>query len=187
MLILIIVGSNWRGSDYSDYESAYDNKEEPSNITTSADASSYLGTVDGLTYYPENTMDDDYSTAWVEGVDGNGEGEWLMVPSGESEGIIAVRIVNGYQKSEDIYYKNNRVKEAELIFDDGTSELVTLRDEYGKSQVVILSEEKHSASITLRIKSVYTGSEWQDTCVTELGVAYAAAGPNVLVLHSEPY
>ena len=67
------------------------------------------------------------STAWVEGVDGDGEGEFVIIPvkplrdmensifRHDEQSVkyhIYYNVKNGYQQSEDLYYKNNRVKDA---------------------------------------------------------------------------
>ena len=182
---VITAGNNESGNNTSPY--AVNNKDSNTERNLlMAEASSFLDKDGDITYYPDNVMDDDISTAWVEGEDGNGEGEWIRIPADSDGEISAVRIVNGYQKSEEAYYKNNRVKEAELIFDDGSSEFAALADEFNKSQVIILSEPKNTDYILLKIKSVYEGDEWQDTCISELSVAEAAAGINVLVINASP-
>ena len=76
--------------------------------------------------------EDDTSTAWVEGAEGDGIGEWVIVPvkpTGEStwnrlsgsrkhrydgDFTVSLSVCNGYQKSLDLYRKNNRVKEAKI-------------------------------------------------------------------------
>jgi len=56
-----------------------------------------------------NLFDRNPATAWVEGVDGNGIGETFTIGIGEElkENIF---IVNGYQKSRDLFTQNNRIK-----------------------------------------------------------------------------
>ncbi|MCR5613658.1 NADase-type glycan-binding domain-containing protein [Treponema sp.] len=69
------------------------------------------------------------ATAWVEGVAGDGIGEFVIIPvkpwtdeissklmNGEAAGQLYVRfcICNGFQKSLEMYYKNNRIKEAKI-------------------------------------------------------------------------
>ena len=69
------------------------------------------------------------TTAWVEGVAGDGIGEWVIVPikprNDDVEERLANRkirypltvrlfVCNGYQQSVDLYQKNNRVKDAKI-------------------------------------------------------------------------
>ena len=86
-------------------------------------ASSWL---DPQKYPPENATDDDTTTAWVEGVKGNGEGEWIFLSlldmrltsehtlrSGpvKLKGFI---IWPGYQKSGDLMQKNAAPRQLEV-------------------------------------------------------------------------
>lgn len=88
-------------------------------------------------FYEINKIDDvnmdigeyDTGTAWVEGVTGDGIGEWVIIPiraatddfetkiaNGETCGKLDIDffLCNGYQQSLDLYYKNNRVKDARI-------------------------------------------------------------------------
>lgn len=60
-------------------------------------------------YGGHNLFDKESSTAWVEGVEGPGTGEYFYLAMGQEfpEQMI---IRNGYQKNDDIFSKNNRVK-----------------------------------------------------------------------------
>ena len=82
--------------------------------------------VDTYDYYKIN--DDNPETAWVEGVKGDGIGEYVYIhvvsnnvgyedfPDNSLQ--ITVNIINGFAKNLNLFNKNNRVKKAELkIFD----------------------------------------------------------------------
>ncbi len=78
--------------------------------------------------------EDNTSTAWIEGSEGDGIGEWVIIPveayegygsdggfarklaRGETSGKMNVflHICNGYQESLSSYYDNNRIKEAKI-------------------------------------------------------------------------
>lgn len=64
-------------------------------------------------YGAHNLCDKDFSTAWVEGVEGNGIGESINIGIG-NELKDYLFFVNGYQKTEALYYMNNRVKTARI-------------------------------------------------------------------------
>lgn len=64
-------------------------------------------------YGAHNLFDKDSSTAWVEGVKGDGIGESVYVGMGDRLNEI-ICIVNGYQRSRSIYFKNNRPKTLRL-------------------------------------------------------------------------
>lgn len=64
-------------------------------------------------YNAANLYDGDPGTAWVEGAEGYGTGEYFIADLGYMlPGKIEIR--NGYQKSENIFNKNSRVKNARI-------------------------------------------------------------------------
>lgn len=125
------------------------------------------------------------STAWVEGVDGDGEGEFVIVPVKPLRDMensifrhddssvkyhIYYNVKNGYQQSEDLYYKNNRVKDAIIRIYAAAYELgqndaylrwnpdciyeqkITLSDEVGENPFCLNSE---SADLLIDIPFKY--------------------------------
>ena len=69
-------------------------------------------------YAAINLLDLDPNTAWVEGVDGDGEGEYACV----SMGLYfpeSIRIKNGYQKSKELYHYNSRPEKIRLTLYTG--------------------------------------------------------------------
>ncbi|MQY79630.1 MAG: hypothetical protein GH151_10635 [Bacteroidetes bacterium] len=64
-------------------------------------------------YGAHNLFDRDFSTAWVEGVEGNGIGESVYIGIGK-ELKDYLYVANGYQKTDVLYYYNNRVKAVRL-------------------------------------------------------------------------
>jgi hypothetical protein len=55
-------------------------------------------------------FDKDVTTAWVEGVKGDGIGEYVIIVQQENAFPDKIHINNGYQKSESLYLKNGRPK-----------------------------------------------------------------------------
>lgn len=88
--------------------------------TTPADASADFNTwkADASSMLIENTgshpagyaNDKNLSTAWVEGAQNDGIGEWIKLSGTNQQTLSGLRIINGYAKSSDLYGKNNRVK-----------------------------------------------------------------------------
>lgn len=60
-------------------------------------------------YGPRLMFDQDPATGWSEGAPGNGIGEYLIVAAGA--GAEHVLIQNGFCRSRELFYKNNRVKQ----------------------------------------------------------------------------
>jgi hypothetical protein len=64
-------------------------------------------------YTPGNLYDNNPATAWVEGVKGYGSGQYFIADLGyRLPGKIEIR--NGYQKSQSLFKKNSRVKNAKI-------------------------------------------------------------------------
>ena len=84
--------------------------------------------------------------------------------------------VNGYLKKETTYNKNGRLAEIEIAYDGG-SKVAVLNDltyeEASKldyTDSVIFDEPVETDYVKIYIKSVYEGTECEDTCVSEIRV-----------------
>src|SRR5712671_5542447 len=77
-------------------------------------------------YLPLYVADDDPSTAWTEGVPGDGAGQWLRVRFSSMKGAtkVRLRIRNGYQKSHKRFVDNERARKVtfKLLPGGATSE-----------------------------------------------------------------
>ncbi len=78
-------------------------------------------------YSENNLIDNNDHTAWVEGALNAGIGEKIRITFKDENALpYAIRIVPGYSKSEEIWYKNNRVSKIAIrtFGTDGDSELI---------------------------------------------------------------
>jgi eukaryotic-like serine/threonine-protein kinase len=117
-------------------------------------------------YNPGNTRDDRIETAWVEGATGAGVGEWVAFTF-QPQTIQFVEIYPGYGKSSELFYANNRLKRATLIFSDGTRASVQLFDQM-RMQTVVLQKGVRASSLRLIIEEVYPGTKYEDTVIAEI-------------------
>ena len=120
-------------------------------------------------YDPANVCDGDLATAWVEGVDGYGEGQSITIHYGETCRISGISIWNGYQKNSDIYTKNSRPADITVSLDDGQSWQLTLKDQMGR-QDFQLDEPLESANVTITINAAYGGTKYTDTAISEISL-----------------
>lgn len=119
-------------------------------------ATSALAPDGGITYDPENMVDDDLSTAWNSDNSGSdGRGERLTFRFAEPVDLEAVQFVNGYAKSPDLYDKNHRVRELQ-IQTDTQSQRVTLLDTTDPQEIAF--EFGFTSKVVLEILDVYPGS-----------------------------
>lgn len=131
-------------------------------------ASSTLAPEGSSSYEPALAIDQDGSTAWVEGSSDAGENEWLELESDTPQRISTIQILNGYDKSNDIFYANNRIEKIRIDFSDGTYIYSTLLDGYGVISEIDLGQAIKTSSIRITIQGVYPGTRFNDTCLSEV-------------------
>jgi hypothetical protein len=135
-------------------------------------------------------LDNDPSTAWVEGSAGYGLGDYILftfVPARfHGAGVVDVtirglRIRNGYGKNPDVWAENSRIKTLRVLhngIDIGTVGLADIMDEQWipMGGVTAFGDLDISAGDTLKlvITGVYTGAAYKDTALSELILVYDA-------------
>ena len=140
-------------------------------------ASGYVEKTEKGDYYPKNMIDGDRDTAWQ----CNGTSNmWVALLSDNEQVVNGINILSGYTKyySEyygyDLYYMNNRPKDITISFSDGTSIEKRLSDEYGGVeelyQDIRFDSPKYTRYIRIEINSVYHGSKWTDTAISEIKI-----------------
>lgn len=132
----------------------------------SAVASSVLEQ-DNTNYGSANIFDGNAATAWVEGANGNGVGESIRIYFDGETTVHVVDIYNGYQKSEDLYFKNARATALDLSFSDGSTQRVYVAsDHLGMESVSFDSVTTNYVDI--KIVSAASGSTYTDLCISEV-------------------
>jgi len=126
-------------------------------------------------------FDNDVTTAWVEGVKGDGIGEYVLI--GQKKNLPdKIHINNGYQKSESLYLKNGRPKSLGIslyvayhlpadVTELGDS---LFEEDFGERQTEMLKnsggykqyEPFFGYVFKLEILDVYKGSRWDDICIS---------------------
>ncbi|MFZ1813710.1 MAG: caspase family protein [Rhizobiaceae bacterium] len=129
--------------------------------------SSILDPQFGNRYGVGNMLDADPATAWVEGADGDGLNEGVVVTFDGPLALKRVRIMNGYNKNQSIFTKNGRVRVLNMDTSEGQNFRLELADAQGW-QSVELPELKPMLWIALSIEDVYRGSRYSDTAISEL-------------------
>jgi len=125
------------------------------------------------TYPASNAMDTNSGTAWVEGVDGYGTGEWLRFRFADIADVQMLCVVNGYAQSARRYAENGRVRQVELSTDQGTR--VAVLSDLPLDEVATFQRlhppEGPTTTVTLTIRSTSSmgGSEvYEDTAISEV-------------------
>lgn len=125
---------------------------------------------EGYDFNPYNLVDGDYTTVWAEGVSGFGEYEVITFYNHKylPNSIQEIHVVNGYNsEGNEMYYKNTRVKDIKIEFQDGTTLYETLNDT-NDVQVIRLNEMVSTGEVKITILSVYPGTKYEDTCLSEI-------------------
>ena len=132
----------------------------------SIDVSSVLPVENSLTYEPANLFDGLLETAWQEGADGSGEGEWVQFDFDREITLSAMEIANGYQKDTARFSGNPRVETLRVEYSDGTTQQVRLYDDTGFQEIALAS--KPTEWLRLTILAVYPGDQWDDAGFSEV-------------------
>ncbi len=134
----------------------------PSSVTSS---STLLE--EGYDNSPLNLTDNNLSTCWSEGVADYGYNESVTFNYDKVARFNGVKIYNGFQKSDDLYYKNGRVKRLRISYGNGNVQYIDVNDVM-QEQEIRFDEPFSADKVTVYIDSVYEGIRYEDTCMSEL-------------------
>ncbi len=130
-------------------------------------ASSFLSEVINnktIRYSSENLKNYDITLPWVDGRNGDGIGETIILRDKytRSKGLV---IFNGYISAinPNLYLNNNRVKEIIVTLDSGNDYKFKLSD---SPELQRLEFPEFSSSFKIEIKSIYSGLKYNDTVIS---------------------
>ena len=128
-------------------------------------ASSVRYSVQSNTYDPANTIDGSQTTAWIEGKDGPGWGEWVRYDFDREINLHRILILPGYFKSPDIWARNNRISAAAFYFSDGTKRVIDFPDRMERQKVDVGSIK--TRWVRIELEDFYLGKD-PDTPISEV-------------------
>jgi len=134
-------------------------------LKVTATASSTRPPLAGNTYEAANALDGRLMTAWVEGADGPGLGEWIRCDFEREVTLKRISIAPGYFKSPQIWARNNRLATAVFYFSDGTSRPVSFDDRMEEQMLEVGAVRTNW--VRIEIKEVYAGTD-PDTAISQL-------------------
>jgi hypothetical protein len=129
-------------------------------------SSSALKGTSTASYQATNLLDDDLTTAWVEGANGTGLGEWVRFEFAQPLVLARLEIANGFQKDDQRFRGNPRVRLVKVEYSSGATQLVELFDVKDLQMVVPTSEAVEW--VRLIVVSVYPGERWEDAALSEV-------------------
>lgn len=123
-----------------------------------------------MNYKVENVIDDNPSTAWIEGVSDDGIGQFIQFSSNNTFRVDKIDIINGFSKNQKTYMKNNRVKKVIIEFSDKSQQVYELEYNNMEYQTIDIGGI-NTNSVKVIIQEVYTnGRVYKDTCISEISV-----------------
>ena len=135
----------------------------PLKITASA--SSIRLAVQANTYYASNAIDGKRATAWIEGADGPGIGEWIRFDFDREITLHRILWQPGYFKSPAIWNQNNRLATVSAQFSDGTWRELKFVDRMDSQKMDVGAVRTRWVKFV--ITAVHYGSD-PDTAVSEV-------------------
>lgn len=152
------------------------------------DVSSSLPASSRNTYGKENLTDDDIRTAWIEGKNGYGIGEYILIKiQNHNPRITDISLVNGYAKNLSVWKANSRVKTLNVYDNDELIATVNLKDTYKIQSFKLprpfpnrpdnvtyyIKDEEDlmnipTSELKLLIVDVYKGDKYDDTAISEI-------------------
>ena len=136
-------------------------------------ASSELKSKQNTKYNAKSANDLSYETAWIEGKENSGIGEYIELSfKNSSPRITSIIISNGYMKSENTWMNNNRVKSLKLYVNGNLLGILQLADTRTDQTFKIgtfgHNDDGSDLVLKFEIFEVYKGDKFNDTAITEI-------------------
>lgn len=138
-------------------------------------ASSTLAPQGKKGYSASKVCDDDPTTAWVEGKEDYGIGEYLEMEGWKPMSDGEISILNGYQASKSVWENNSRVKKMKVSVGGKEICIIELADVMGVQKfkipgLVTSTNTGHKYNmdgpIRFTITEVYPGIKYKDTAIS---------------------
>jgi hypothetical protein len=136
-------------------------------------ASSSLSSQGSNSYRAANIHDFNHETAWVEGVQGHGIGQYVVYEFEMScPRITTVYILNGYVKSNSAWSANSRVKKLKVYYNNKPIAILELQNSRSMQWFDIGTVGRTGSgprwSLKFEILEVYPGTKYQDTVISDI-------------------
>lgn len=143
------------------------------NWWSRATASSVLASDSKYSYGADMTLDDKMDTAWAEGVEGPGIGEWIKLTTkdGKEAKASGMFLYPGYRSDLDFYLANNRPQDITITFSNGkTIKYKCNGYDWESVENIPFPPGTVTSSVKITIDSVFTGWKFDDTCISKIFV-----------------
>jgi hypothetical protein len=147
---------------------------ECSDTPQTAEASSTLNNQGKNHYSASRLLDDDPTTAWVEGQPDHGIGTAITLTMSTGSLGLRWRFLNGYQKNPTTWEDNARIKKLKMLVNGQpvcTIELLDLMGDQDFRLDTLIDTERYPTDecvVTLIIEEVYPGRKYKDTALSAI-------------------
>ena len=139
----------------------------------SAAATSNLADYQDKSYGADKLIDGNAATPWVEGVDGTGVGEQIILSLPGTTTVHGILLYNGYLQTDDLHTKNGIVTRVSVDFGNG---VVVEEDVWDPTMYVEdpipsrveLDQSVKTDKIVITILDAKSGTKYDDTCIGEI-------------------
>ncbi|MEG2892676.1 MAG: hypothetical protein RR840_04840 [Clostridium sp.] len=125
-------------------------------------------------YTADKLIDNNKYTPWIEGKKGYGEKEWLKLQFKSDLPVKGIVIDAGYNFRNDPYgssYKRySRPKTIKIGTASGSHSVVSLRDMPSGENIIKFKKKIDTDYVLVEILEVYPGTEYDDTCISQLKI-----------------
>lgn len=132
--------------------------------------SSVLPSQGGRNYGPANLFSADKASAWVEGAQGDGRGEWIAIEFDAIRLVKGITINNGLFRNNETYWSNARVKHIKVQFSQGETLDLNILDQPA-DQTFVLKRPAQAYWLRFQIDDVYPGKRYPDLAIGKLRIA----------------
>jgi hypothetical protein len=116
---------------------------------------------------PEVFVENDEKKAWCEGVVGYGHNESVTLHFKPAVRVQQIEFSNGYQKSDETFANNSRVKNLRIQTSDGFAAVITVPDTKD-AHTIKLPRAVKPQWVRFSIAEVYPGARGADTCISAI-------------------
>lgn len=124
------------------------------------------------TFLPDLAFDGTHMTAWNEGAEGPGIGEWIEARYSRRVTVRSVRAATGWNAISrhrvDLFTVNAHIARATLLLDG--EEVATRNVAVDQREVDFEAVNRPARSVRIRVDDVWPGSQYNDLCISEVTI-----------------
>ena len=117
-----------------------------------------------------DAFDGDLATAWNDGVEGEGRGQWIEATFDNPQQILGFRITLGYQyvsrRGTDLFTANARIRTLRVLGDGREIGRWSASD--GQRDLFVTGLDITARAYRFEVIDVWPGARFQDVCVSEV-------------------